>query len=181
VLGVSLPWKSIFNNEGCGARLLEQAKKSHKQISNFSCSHASPLSNRSLSSENVQPPTLLNSSSNNWLDLLTGDGTISDPAPLPVMEKVDKGQGDSSLDNPFSERTGDNTGPWSSAVGVKQADNGARQYINCLKSLAGPQMVCLYRFLFVPFLSSVFPNDNYISMMTSVGLSPSHKFSPLFL
>lgn len=142
VLGVSLPWKSIFNNEGYGARLRELAKKRHQQLGNFLCSsHASPLSKSSLSSENVQSPTLLNSSSNNWLDLLTGDGTTSDPTPLPVVEKADNGSGGSFSDNPFSEHSGNDAGPRSSpSLDMKQSDNGGKQYINCLKSLAGPQM-----------------------------------------
>lgn len=142
VLGVSLPWKSIFNNEGYGARLRELAKKRHKQLGNFLCSsHASPLSNSSLSSENVQPQTLLNSSSNNWLDLLTGDGTPSDPMSLPVVEKADNGPGDSFSDNPFSEHSGNDASPRSSpSPDMKLSDNGGKQYINCLKSLAGPQM-----------------------------------------
>lgn len=143
VLGVSLPWKSIFTNEGHGARLREQAKKCQKQINPLSSSLASLPGGASWSSGNVQPPTLSNSSSDNWLDLLTGDGTRSDTIPLPVVENVDNGRGDplSFLDNPVNEYQDDEIHCQSSpSLEVKPSDNGAKQYINCLKSLAGPQM-----------------------------------------
>lgn len=143
VLGVSLPWTSVFNNEDYGARLREQAKKSQKQINTFSSSsHTSSLGSSTLSNENVQLPTLANSSSDNWLDLLTGDGTHKDPAP-PVVEKVDNGRRDvlSSSVNPFSEHSSNEAHPRPSpSLDVKHSDNRANQYINCLKSLTGPQM-----------------------------------------
>lgn len=125
VLGVSLPWKGIFTNEGLGARLYEQAKNCQKQTSSYlSGRHSSDLGGASLSCESVQPKTLPNSSSSNWLDLLTGDETHLNPFSNNVNEQYDDQAGSQS----------------SPSLDVKPSDNGTKQYINCLKSLSGPQM-----------------------------------------
>ncbi|XP_021751810.1 probable phosphoinositide phosphatase SAC9 [Chenopodium quinoa] len=124
VLGVSLPWKEIFTNEGHGARLREQAKKFQKQTNTLLPGpHSSTLGGASLSREIVQPKTLPNSSSSEWFDLLTGDGTDLNPFANSVNEHCD-----------------DRTGSESPPLVEKPSDNGAKQYINCFKSLAGPQM-----------------------------------------
>lgn len=123
---MSLPWKGIFTSKGHGAGLRERAKNFQNQTNTIlSGPNASDLGGASLSSENVQPKALPNSSSNDWLDLLTGDGTDLNPFANPVKEHYD--------DQAVSESC--------PSLGVDPSDNGTKQYINCLKSLTGPQMV----------------------------------------
>ncbi|KNA08907.1 hypothetical protein SOVF_158480, partial [Spinacia oleracea] len=124
VLGVSLPWKAVFTNESRGARLLEHAKNCQKQNTFLSGPHSSAVGGASLSSETVQPKTLPNSSSNDWLDLLTGDGMHLNPFSNPLNEHND-------------DQAGSQTSP---SLDVKPSDKGGEQYIECLKSLTGPQM-----------------------------------------
>ncbi|KAL2920819.1 putative phosphoinositide phosphatase SAC9 [Bienertia sinuspersici] len=126
VLGASLPWQSVFTNEGHGARLREQAKNSQKQTNTFLPGpHTSAVGGASLTSEKLQQKSLPNTSSSDLLDLLTGDVTLVNPFANAVNEHHD-------------DEAGSQPSP---TVDVKAADNSSKQYINCLKTLTGPQMV----------------------------------------
>ncbi|XP_057546802.1 probable phosphoinositide phosphatase SAC9 isoform X2 [Amaranthus tricolor] len=119
VLGVSIPWNEVFINKGHGARLRKQAKNYQKQTNILV-----PVPRADdLSSEKKQPKTVPNSSSSDWLDLLTGDVTHLNPFANPVNEQHD--------DLALSQ---------SSSTDMKPSDNATKQYINFLKSLTGPQM-----------------------------------------
>ncbi|XP_074320101.1 putative phosphoinositide phosphatase SAC9 [Silene latifolia] len=149
VLGVPLPWKGIFTNQGHGGRLSEKAKKFQKQTKTLFSGHSRTSGDVSVSSVNVQP-TVHNSLSNNWLDLLTGDGTHSDPITQPVIEKLDSDNKDilSFLDNPLSESYDNKDGSQSpSSLGGQSSQNGAKHYIDWLKSLTGAQMIRKLNFM----------------------------------
>ena len=127
MLGVSIPWNEVFINKGHGARLRKQAKNYQKQTNILV-----PVPRADdLSSEKKQPKTVPNSSSSDWLDLLTGDVTHLNPFANPVNEQHD--------DLALSQS--------SSSTDMKPSDNATKQYINFLKSLTGPQMVCFYNLL----------------------------------
>lgn len=144
ILGVSLPWRDVFSNEGPGARINELTKKFQKEANPFShSSDANPFSVTSLSSEIVSP-SVKQSSSTNWLDLLTGEDMFSEPVSQSATQNnVHEG---SDFLNFLDEAVIDNRGTetdhkFSSSKDVRPPDSSAQKYINCLKSLAGPQMV----------------------------------------
>lgn len=147
VLGVSLPWSGVFNNEGSGARIAEAAKKSLKETKAnpfLSGAESNPFSNTSLTNETVMP-SMQNSSSANWLDLLTGEDKISEPVSEPFSHPLAQNnvqEGSDSLD--FLDQAvieyhgAERDNKFSSSHDA----NNVQKYINCLKTLAGPQMVC---------------------------------------
>ncbi|KAJ4723770.1 Phosphoinositide phosphatase [Melia azedarach] len=142
ILGVSLPWRGVFNNEGPGARLIDLAKKSQKETDSFlSNSAANPFADTSLSNENASTSVQQSGTADPW-DLLTGGDTFSHPLAEPVTRNVVH-EGDDLLDfldQSIVEYRGVETGKSSSTQDGKSPDSGAQQYINCLKSLAGPRM-----------------------------------------
>ncbi|KAL9240699.1 hypothetical protein vseg_014887 [Gypsophila vaccaria] len=136
VLGVPLPWKGIFTNQGYGARLREKGKECQKQTKTIS-GLSSQLTDVHVSSKNVQP-TVNNSSSSDWFDLLTGEGTHSDPFTQPVVEKLNNESHDplSFLDDPLSAHYDEkDVHHSSSSLSVEPSHNGANHYIDCLKSV----------------------------------------------
>ena len=165
ILGVSLPWRGVFNNEGPGARLIELGKKFQKETDPFlsnSVTNTVPFSN-----ENVSTSMQTEAASNPWVDLLSGGDTFSDPlsepfsSPLsepfsdplsepfsdplsePVTRNVASGGADllDFLDQPIVEDHGVETYKRSSTQDGCSLASGAQQYISCLKSLAGPREV----------------------------------------
>ncbi|KAH9782879.1 putative phosphoinositide phosphatase SAC9 [Citrus sinensis] len=162
ILGVSLPWTGVFNNEGPGARLIELGKKFQKETDPFlsnSVTNTVPFSN-----ENMSTSMQTEAASNPWVDLLSGGDTFSDPlsepfsSPLsepfsdplsepfsdplsePVTRNVAFGGADllDFLDQPIVEDHGVETYKRSSTQDGCSLASGAQQYISCLKSLAGP-------------------------------------------
>ncbi|KAJ0092940.1 hypothetical protein Patl1_26812 [Pistacia atlantica] len=144
ILGVSLPWRGVFSQEGPGAGILELAKKIQKQPNSLlSSSDTNPYVDTSLSNEKVSTSVQQNASANPWADLLTGGDTFSDPAYEPVTRNVEHEGNDllDFLDQAVVEYHGtetDHKAP--SKQGERPPDRGAQQYINCLKSLAGSHM-----------------------------------------
>ncbi|KAH9726883.1 putative phosphoinositide phosphatase SAC9 [Citrus sinensis] len=155
ILGVSLPWRGVFNNEGPGARLIELGKKFQGETDPFlsnSVTNTVPFSN-----ENVSTSMQTEAASNPWVDLLSGGDTFSDPLsepfsnplsepfsdPLsePVTRNVASGGADllDFLDQPIVEDHGVETYKRSSTQDGCSLASGAQQYISCLKSLAGPR------------------------------------------
>lgn len=143
VLGVSLPWKDVFSKEGHGARLYELAQKSQKETNPFLFAlDTNPFAAASLSNETL-PQTVQTDASANWLDLLTGESKPSESISQPEGGNVTYGGGDllAFLDDTITGNEGaeaDNI--FSSSKDGRTSDSGAQQYINCLKSLVGPNM-----------------------------------------
>ncbi|XVE80883.1 hypothetical protein DITRI_Ditri15bG0016800 [Diplodiscus trichospermus] len=143
ILGVSLPWNGVFHNEGNGARLTELAKKFKKETNSFlSGSDTNPFSGTSLSSEAVST-SARQGSANDLVDLLTGGDVFSESISQPVAENVAYEGGDflDFLDQAVVEYHGPETDHRSStSQDGRRHESGTQKYINCLKSLAGPNM-----------------------------------------
>ncbi|KAB5530058.1 hypothetical protein DKX38_020139 [Salix brachista] len=157
ILGVSLPWRGVFSNEGPGARITELAKKIHEESNLFlSSTETNPFTSTSLSNDITQSNQ--KSESTNWLDLLTGDDTFSDPLSQPVMQyDVHEGSGN-IFSHPLSQQvTPNNLHEENDLLGfldqavtehhctvagdkLSSQDSSAQKYINYLKLFAGPQM-----------------------------------------
>lgn len=100
------------------------------------------------SSEDVPPSVQQITSTNLWVDLLTGEETSSEPFSQPVREKVVNEGSDllDFLDQAAIEFSGaQNDQRHSSSQDMQTSDSISQQYITCLTSLAGPRMVCYYR------------------------------------
>lgn len=158
ILGVSLPWRGVFSNEGPGARITELAKKTHEESNLFlSSTETNPFSSASLSHDIT--PSIQKSDSTNWLDLLTGDDMFSDPLSQPVMQYDVHEGSDNICSHPLSQTVTQNNlheendllGFLDQAVTEHRGtvaddklsssqDSSAQKYINCLKLFAGPQM-----------------------------------------
>ncbi|KAG2727625.1 hypothetical protein I3760_01G166000 [Carya illinoinensis] len=143
ILGVSLPWRGIFTNDGPGERLNELAKRSHKETNpSLSSIDSNPFLGTS-SSEDVPPSVQQITSTNLWVDLLTGEETSSEPFSQPVREKVVNEGSDllDFLDQAAIEFSGaQNDQRHSSSQDMQTSDSISQQYITCLTSLAGPRM-----------------------------------------
>ncbi|KAJ6693489.1 hypothetical protein OIU85_004275 [Salix viminalis] len=116
-----------------------------------------PFSSTSLSNDITQSNQ--KSESANWLDLLTGDDTFSDPLSQPVMQYDVHEGSDNIFSHPLSQQvTPNNLHEENDLLGfldqavtehhctvaddkLSSQDSSAQNYINCLKLFAGPQMV----------------------------------------
>ncbi|CAL1390807.1 unnamed protein product [Linum trigynum] len=141
ILGVSLPWRSIFNNEGPGVRILQLPKQVQKEINPFlSDPSTNPLSGDTSYDLTVMPSTE-QTASGNWLDLLSGEDAPSFSHPL----AQNHGTGGVDLldflgDAATEEHAVKTDHDFSSSQGGKSVDVGTEKYINCLKVLEGEQM-----------------------------------------
>ncbi|GMH21986.1 hypothetical protein Nepgr_023829 [Nepenthes gracilis] len=142
VLGASLPWEGVFANEGPGARLCELAAKCQKEPFyelDEAVNKAAPLGHSSLSNEDMIGPAQPNSSSSQWVDLLTGESTYSDSISQPVVE-TERGGGDllDFLDKSVNKNHIDGTvSRCFPSQDVNLSHSSAKQYINVVKSLTG--------------------------------------------
>lgn len=147
ILGVSLPWKGVFTNEGHGKRLIELAKNSQKEINPFlSSSDSNPFLGTS-SNENMPPLVQQSASANLWVDLLTGEDTFSDPILQPVRRNTVNEGSDvlDFLDQAVVEFHGaQDDHIHSSSQDLQPSDSSSQQYLTCLTSLAGPSVVRCY-------------------------------------
>ncbi|XP_050236082.1 probable phosphoinositide phosphatase SAC9 isoform X2 [Mercurialis annua] len=142
ILGVSLPWSSIYNNEGSGSRIVELSKKCLKETNPFlSSMDSNPFSGTSSSAETAAPQMQQRASSD-WLDLLTGGDAVSEPISHPLAQNSVQDGSDllDFLDNAVVEFHGAPTDKQSSLSQEAKPADSARKYINCLKALAGPKM-----------------------------------------
>lgn len=158
VLGASLPWRDILTNEGPGTKLIELAKSIQMEINPFlSRSNTRPFDGTS-ANVSVSEPVQSSSSSNNWLDLLTGEDGFSNHIDQPVTERiVDQGSEFLDfLDQAAVEYQGAAKSEisFSSSVETGTQGSSSQQYINCLKSLVGPQMVYYYYYYYLRNRSS---------------------------
>lgn len=144
VLGVSLPWRGIFINEGPGTRIRELYKRSPKEINPFQSSmDTNPFSGTSSSNEHLLLPAQPDASANLWVDLLTGGDTVSESIPQPIMGNA-MYSGDDLLDFLDESVNEDHHAKAdlqpTPSKDERPLDSGAQRYINCLKSIAGPRM-----------------------------------------
>ncbi|KAF5726840.1 hypothetical protein HS088_TW22G00524 [Tripterygium wilfordii] len=145
ILGVSLPWRDIFANKGPGARLNDILKTIQEDVNPFlSNLDTNPFSGTDNTGN--EPQSLQKSASDNlWTDLLSGDDMLFLPASQPATENVAYKGSDllDFLDHDVAEYHVANTDHKISCLQDKnQRSSGgsAEKYINCLKSLTGPQM-----------------------------------------
>jgi hypothetical protein len=147
ILGVSLPWKGVFTNEGHGKRLIELAKNSQKEINPIlSSSDSNPFLGTS-TNENVPPLVQQSASANLWVDLLTGEDTFSEPILQPERgNAVNEGSGVLDfLDQAVVEfRGAQDDHIHSSSQDLRPSDSSSQQYLTCLTSIAGPSVVRCY-------------------------------------
>lgn len=146
ILGVSLPWRSVFTNEGLGIRLIEHVKKFQEESNPFL---SSPDVNQvnPPSIENVTPPVQASTSTDPFIDLLTGVDPLSHPLAQPVTENVVYEESDALdfLDQAvvaYSSAQSDHKN--SSSEAGRYSDTRAEQYLNCLGSLTGLSLVCYH-------------------------------------
>ena len=155
VLGVSLPWKGIFTNEGPGSRLFEiidnlptehNPFQSALDVNPFgdSALDVNLFGNSALSNEKVSSVAQPDASANLWVDLLTGDlPSESISQPVTGNSVHEEGGFLDFLDEAVTEHLNDETNSkLISSQHRRHSDNGTQQYINCFKLLAGPNMVC---------------------------------------
>lgn len=155
----------MFTCERTGGRLAELARKSDEDESPFSsCSDLNPFAATSLHTETVSTPVQQKDPfPSNLLDLLTGEDSSSDPFPQPVVECVASGGNDmlDFLDQAVVEYRGSDTVLGESVPQEKRPkESGAHLYLNCLKSLAGPNMVCY----FIPIKFNLEGENCYLEM-----------------
>ncbi|OIV93216.1 hypothetical protein TanjilG_27395 [Lupinus angustifolius] len=140
ILGVSLPWRGVFTNEGTGSRLIEHAKKFQEELNPFlSGSDINPF-NPSCT-ENVLPLVQEDSSADLLIDLLSGEDPLPHPLAQPVIENVVYNEGDplDFLDQAVEYHSAKSDSKISSE-GARNSDTSAEQYLKCLKSLTGPSL-----------------------------------------
>ncbi|XP_057491304.1 probable phosphoinositide phosphatase SAC9 [Actinidia eriantha] len=153
VLGVSLPWKGIFTNEGPGSRLFEiidNLPTEHNPVQSAldmnpfgdSALDMNPFGNSALSNEKVSSGAQPDASANLWVDLLTGDlPSESFSQPVTGNSVHEEGGFLDFLDEAVTEHLNDETNSkLISSQHRRHSDNGTQQYINCFKLLAGPNM-----------------------------------------
>ncbi|KAL0866200.1 hypothetical protein Bca101_045318 [Brassica carinata] len=145
VLGISLPWKGMFTCERTGGRLSEIARKTKEDDIPFSsCSDSNPFAAKSLQTETVSKPVQQKDPfPSNLLDLLTGEVSSSDPFPEPAVKCIASGSNDmlDFLDQAVVEYNGSETVHGVSFPQDKSPkESGSHLYLNCLKSVVGPNM-----------------------------------------
>lgn len=142
ILGVSLPWKSIFSNEDSGVSFIKSLNGHSKDMDPFHAEKdANPLAGAVTS---YREPASINSvsSTNSLVDLLTGEVAFPNSISQPVAETVVHEGSDllSFLDDvtqPVSDGNNKIVSP------QEPIDDGSKQYISLFKLLAGPHWVCL--------------------------------------
>lgn len=156
ILGVSLPWRGIFTNEGPGTRLIERVKKFQGDTNPFlSGSDINP--SNSSSAKNLSPPAQSSTSADLFIDLLTGQEPLPHPLAQPVTENVVYKESDTLdfLDQAVFEYQNVKSNHNISSSKDACSDTSAERYLSCLKSLMGPCLVCCY-IIYVAHSSSKF-------------------------
>lgn len=137
ILGVPLPWKSIFSNEDSDASFIQRLN-GHSKDKDAKHLAGARTSYRELASINSV------SSTNSLVDLLTGEVVLPSSVSQPVAETVIHEGGDllSFLDDVTQPVSDGNN--YSKIVSPQEpTDDGSKQYIRLFKLLAGPHWVCL--------------------------------------
>lgn len=139
ILGVSLPWRSIFSHEESGASFIECLNGPSKEMNPFLTeTDTKPLA---ASLTNHREASLQSESSvNSFLDLLTGEVAFPDTISQPVPETVVHGGNDllDFLDDDLSQPVSQGNIHPKIASPQGPSDNGSQEYIRLFKLLAGP-------------------------------------------
>ncbi|XP_042001657.1 probable phosphoinositide phosphatase SAC9 isoform X2 [Salvia splendens] len=155
ILGVSLPWRSIFSHEESGASLIEWLNGNSKEMNPFLTEGDANNLDAASTNHREASPLPSESSANSFVDLLTGEVVFSDAISQPVAQTavnessdllnfVDDvviqpvSQGNNNLDDVVSQpiSTANNNSKMVSSQGL--SDNGSQEYIRLFKLLAGP-------------------------------------------
>ncbi|XP_047334553.1 probable phosphoinositide phosphatase SAC9 isoform X2 [Impatiens glandulifera] len=145
ILGVSLPWKQILENDATSTRFHEIEDDSQTTANPFlSDSDTNPFgAATSLSNETVSSSILSDASTSDWLDLLTGNSLISESTSEPVVTRnVHEEDNDilNFLDQPATNLNGGTDSGMTLPQSARSLENGAQEYINSFKQLAGSNM-----------------------------------------
>lgn len=160
VLGVSLPWRSIFSHEESGASLIECLNGHSKEVNPFIAETNTNHLDATSTNHREASPFQSEPSANSFVDLLSGEVVFSDTISQPVAESVVHEGGDllNFLDDFISEPVSQGNNNLGDVVrqSVSQennnskivssegpSDNGSQEYIRLFKFLAGPHWVCI--------------------------------------
>lgn len=160
ILGVSLPWRSIFSHEESGASLIECLNGNSKEMNPFLTEGDANSLDAASTNHREASPLPSESSANSFVDLLTGEVVFSDAISQPVAQTAvyessdllnffddvvsqPVSQGNNNLDDVVSQpiSTENNNSKMVSSQGL--SDNGSQEYVRLFKLLAGPHWVCL--------------------------------------
>ncbi|KAL6556456.1 putative phosphoinositide phosphatase sac9 [Orobanche gracilis] len=140
ILGVSLPWRSIFSHGDNGARFIEHISGHRKEMNHLlSETDSSPFD---AAIADAKEPHLMQSesSANSLVDFLTGEATIADSISLPVADAVVHEGSDllDFLDDVASQPVFDTKNHSDIPSSQRPSNNCPQQYIRLFKLLAGP-------------------------------------------
>lgn len=158
ILGVSLPWRSIFSHEESGSSLIEWLNGNSKEMNPFLTEGDANSIDAASSNHREASPLQSESSANSFVDLLTGEIVFSDAISQPVAQTAvhessdllnffddvvsqPVSQGNNNLDGVVSQpiSPANNNSKMVSSQGP--SDNGSQEYIRLFKLLAGPHWV----------------------------------------
>lgn len=141
---MSLPWRFVFTGEGPGARFCERDSAHTKEANPFSSgTDVNPFSTAS-SDAKVSSDMQADASASSWIDLLTGEIRRADSISEPVVNTITPDGSDllDFLDDPFNQQANGGSNDVKVISSQGHSEDGAQQYINCFKLLAGSQRVC---------------------------------------
>ncbi|XP_011091527.1 probable phosphoinositide phosphatase SAC9 isoform X2 [Sesamum indicum] len=140
ILGVSLPWRSIFSREENGARFVERINSHQKETSPFLSETDTNAFASNLTNDRRAPSVQSESSANSFVDLLTGELRFSDSISEPHTEAVVNKGSDllDFLDDAIAQPVSDGSDHSKIVSSQGHSDNGSQQYITSFKHLAGP-------------------------------------------
>ncbi|KAK4425168.1 putative phosphoinositide phosphatase SAC9 [Sesamum alatum] len=140
ILGVSLPWRSIFSREETGARFIERINSHQKEISPSLSETETNAFAADLTNDRRPASVQSESSANSFVDLLTGELRFSDSISQPATEPVVNNGNDllDFLDDAITQPVSDGSDHSKIVSSQGHSDNGSQQYITSFKLLAGP-------------------------------------------
>ncbi|KAK4426436.1 putative phosphoinositide phosphatase SAC9 [Sesamum alatum] len=140
ILGVSLPWRSIFSREENGARFIERINSHQKEISPSLSETETNAFAADLTNDRRPASVQSESSANSFVDLLTGELRFSDSISQPATEPVVNNGNDllDFLDDAITQPVSDGSDHSKIVSSQGHSDNGSQQYITSFKLLAGP-------------------------------------------
>ncbi|KAL9254486.1 putative phosphoinositide phosphatase SAC9 [Drosera capensis] len=148
VLGVSLPWKGVFTADDLPAGLSAHASPHQREkgvndnYNPFSIDlNANGDLGSSISSKKVPTPVQSAGTSNNWLDLLTGESIEPDPMPQAEVHNSELGGGDllTFLDHAVDQGPTVTDNRLFQSQDIKSSTGGVKEYIEFAKFIALPK------------------------------------------
>lgn len=158
ILGVSLPWRSIFSHEESGASLIERLNGNSKEMNPFLTEADTNHLDASSMNHREASPFQSESSANSFFDLLTGEVVFQDTVSQPVSQTVvHEGSdllnffddvasqpvsgGNNNLDDVVRQPISQANNNSNIVSSQGSSDNGSQEYIRLFKLLAGPHWV----------------------------------------